>query len=170
MVRKLAEGLLEVQGDVVCFIEDDEWYHPDYLAKMVEFYEETSCPRIGIRPAIYYHVPRRIYRIHPNVDRASLSQTLLSREWFPRFTKICSTSSRPFVDRILWQSRSRQPRPDKAIFDQDLQAPWVISLKGCPGRSGIGVGHRMKQGTPDRGELRKWVGDEDFETILSWSR
>ena len=148
----LITALPHILYNKIVIIEDDDWYHPDYL----KYYSSRldNYQLVGEGPAHYYNVKSRTYRVLGNNKRASFCQTALRTEIINKLLVSCYRDS-AFVDARLWDKSCR-----KFIFQDDK--PHCIGIKGMPGRTGIGIGHRMNNGKkdPDLKILKKWIGSD----------
>jgi hypothetical protein len=154
LLRNLLVGLNAARGDKILFIEDDEVYLPDYLGNMNAMLD--AAPLAGEIPARYYNIRQRAFREIGNHGHASLCQTGIRAELKQKFMRICSTvpDGSPFVDLTLWKNNG--------VLNP---AGNVISIKGMPGRRGIGIGHRETLSSawtadPDLKVLKRWIGIE----------
>lgn len=151
--RNLLAALPRVKGDRILFIEDDDWYSPDYLQSMASYFH--NAPIVGESRARYYHLPSRRFRIFDNLARASLCQTGVWSSEISTLEKICEQHS-DFIDVRLWE----------AVSSRYLRASRMcIGIKGLPGRPGIGIGHRPENDgswhqDPTLEVLRLWVGND----------
>lgn len=130
--RNIAAGIdaLKTIKDVkaVFIIEDDDYYRPRYLDRMMANLCNYSI--IGERNTIYYNVQYRRYVTNPNTIHASLFQTAFKLELLPLFEQCLPNK---FIDSVFWQRAT-----NKYIFyENDL----AVGIKGLPGRGGIGAGH-----------------------------
>jgi hypothetical protein len=85
--------------DVIALIENDDWYHPNYLEAICHNWKMTFRPDIlGTNQTIYYHLEKRGYYTMYHDDRSSAMNTLikpdLNFEW-------CEDSE-PYTDMHLW--------------------------------------------------------------------
>jgi hypothetical protein len=153
LIRNLFVGVNASKGDKLLFLEDDEVYLPGYVATMVQLLQDHAL--VGEIPARYYNMPTRSYRVLQNNKHASLCQTAVRRDLFPFLAEVLDAcdSGQPFVDLLLWRRGGRL-----------VQTENVVSLKGLPGRTGIGMGHRTMPArfTPDHEmkQLVAWIGEE----------
>ena len=157
LCRNVMTGLDAVRYDKLLFIEDDEAYLPDYVENMWRLLETTHLA--GQTPARYFNVATRRYKELPNATHASLCQTGVRREMFPRIRELCMQKS-PFFDIPLWAG-SR----GKLVAGED-----VVSIKGLPGRPGIGIGHRASHAwlpDPQLRQLSKWLGGAKLAGMYS---
>lgn len=165
--RNLLAAIPHITGDVIAFIEHDDWYAPAHLEAIVD--QLAGAVQIaGDDQQRYYNVSQRCWRIFPN-SGASLCQTAIRRELLPRFEMVarrCLAASKFGVDRALWDATRPHERSLK-------RADTVVGIKGLPGRRGLGVGHRPSgpQWTFDAEleQLRAWVGN-DADLYRSFGR
>jgi glycosyltransferase involved in cell wall biosynthesis len=149
LTANLIAGAAVATGEKLLFIEDDEIYRPGYLASMEAMLD--AHPLAGQAPARYYHVGQRAYKEIANHRHASLCQTGIRRELLSKFLNICRNADpqRPFVDLTLWNG--------SGAISREFQ---VVSIKGMPGRGGIGSGHRPAHGyglDPKLAVLKEWA-------------
>lgn len=150
----LLSAMGAVQYDKVLFIEDDDWYSPDYVQVMADRLDDACIT--GETQARYYHVPSRQYWQLDNSAHASLCSTGIRCELLPVIRRICESPDPNFIDVRLWESVPGFLRQDHH----------TVGIKGLPGRPGIGIGHRpdMSRGDwhhdPNLIKLREWVGDD----------
>jgi len=150
----LLAALQRVRHDKVVFIEDDDWYAPEYLARMDRWLDQADL--VGEAGARYYHLPTRRYHFCGNTHHASLAQTGLRAERLPKVADEICRSHTTFVDVRLWRRWS-------AGWKKRLMPQTTLSagIKGLPGKRGIGIGHRLDDRHPvdaDGSVLRQWIG------------
>lgn len=153
LARNILAAIPHVIYDKVVFIEDDDWYAPDYVERMVQLLAGRDL--VGDPLSKYYHVPSRRWRLMKNEYSASLCQTGMRASMLPLLAEICQNGPN-FIDARLWR-RAR----NRYLGD------WggVVGLKGLPGRPGIGMGHRPDtqpgwEADPDLVKLREWLGED----------
>lgn len=151
--KNLLNGLAVASGDVIVFIEDDDWLRPDHIECLVAVAERF--PLVGSESVQrYYNVAHRCWRRFDNVG-ASLCQTAIRRELWSAFGETVHSQmagGRYGVDTTFWRS---VPRSKWGMADQMT----VLGIKGLPGRPGLGIGHR-----PDK----RWAKDETFAQLHAW--
>ena len=149
LALNLKAAIPHIMHDVVLFIEDDDWYGRDYVKSMMSaFAEYPDAELVGDPNSMYYHVTTHRWRYMQNKGHVSLCQTGLRRSGYGRLFQVCARPD--IIDWRLWNS------PLKKKF---LPVGNVIGIKGLPGRSGIGIGHR-----PERNpEL--WNDDTSYEAL-----
>lgn len=150
-------ALPRVKGDRILFIEDDDWYAAEYLEVMNAALDKA--PLVGNCPALYYNVQYRKSRAMTNAKHASLAQTGLRTDLIPILRRVIPGT--PFIDMRLWRAWAGRPHSLFPNVKQPSGSFLQVSLKGMPGRPGLGVGHKDR-GTPDpTGDtLREWAGPE----------
>ncbi len=145
--------------EAIVIVEDDDWYARNYLETYVPYLERFSL--VGQGNGIYYHVGMRRYRHTRKTQHASLCATMFRYELVPYVKHICKVRG-PFIDKRLWR-RTKLPGGRHLAPDQPSRC---IGIKGMPGRSGIGVGHRAtwmgRRGLadPDLIKLRQLIEDD----------
>jgi hypothetical protein len=159
-------GLAYVADGLVLVMEDDDWYHPEYVQTVVDAFE-PHLDMIGVAPSHYYHLPTKTHRCCANQHHASLAQTAFRTKISRQVIQTCKNKS-PSVDLRLWNSNSGIPRdliPNKASDGRLLH----LGLKGMPGEPGIGMGHRLQPKSDPHGKrLRDMLGvdAEDYDDFL----
>ncbi len=133
LTKNLLVALSRVRYPRIVLVEDDDWYHADYLRVMNRALDLYDL--VGQGEAIYYHYPTAMWHRHPNLRHASLAQTAFTAEAVPSFTEICAQAESAFVDMPLWKRLvgKRRVLPGSP--------PLSIGMKGLPGRRGLGFGH-----------------------------
>jgi hypothetical protein len=149
--RNLAEGLRMVgEKDRLVIIEDDDSYHPDWLAT-VDYWLD-SHDLVGEKLARYYNIHTKRARQLNNTQHASLCCTAMKGAAIKEFSKELKPNVQ-FIDLHLWKNF----KGSKALYDSKM----VTGIKGMAGRGGIGMGHKRDfQGQFDESGsiLRQWTG------------
>lgn len=163
LVNKIRRALTDnlVKGDALLFIENDDWYAPDYIEWSIAGLRKT--PLFGEGRALYYNVQHKFWYEHQNLKHASLCATSLTRSLYPWLLKQCTVSSEPFLDVRLWnyqQSVSHVSDP----YANGKRLRRSVGIKAMPGRTGYGGGHRGRDkssvGDPELKKLRSLIGDD----------
>jgi hypothetical protein len=155
--RNLIAGLGRVTGDVVAFIEDDDWYAPTYLETMLRLLD--TAPLVGEGLSRQYNVRTRTYRNCCNAAHACLAGTLCRSWYIPKIIEVVKRCGpRACYDLSLWRAF------EHSILT--LNTRLYVGMKGLPGRAGIATGHT--DGTcanpdPDIAVLHEWIGDDARE-------
>ncbi len=155
--RNLKAAIPSILYPRIVFMEDDDWYSPDYLDFMANEFDGIGGRGIvGEGCARYYHVPSRRYMVLNNMAHASMCQTGMTIELIPFLSLICSERNKSFLDIQLWQD-ARMNRFNTKIRNS---SDHCIGIKGLYGRAGIGRGHCPNRGT--------WIEDNDWDVLTSW--
>lgn len=85
--------------DVVLFMENDDYYHPQYIEYMVSKWIENGRPQLlGMDHTIYYHLHKRAYFTMHHITRSSAMNTLLTGNL--NFT--WPADNDPYTDIHIW--------------------------------------------------------------------
>lgn len=143
----LRAAIPHVRGEKILFIEDDEWYHPEYLEKMAGWLQDAD--KVGAGFARYYWPRLARYREFPAHQHASLCRTGIRRSLLGDLAAACRVDD-PSVDLRLWQKPGQR---------HDLEL-LVVGMKQMPGRKSGGGDPASGQADPDLKVLRKWIGED----------
>ena len=131
-VRRGFELAKKDRCDVVFVMENDDYYHPDYIAFMLMSWFAEGMPEIfGLGHSLYYHIKNRKYHFLLHKERASLMNTLVSCSAQINWPK----DSEVFLDICLWRSLNGKT----ILTDGDLLS---IGIKHGIGKCG-GIGHTV---------------------------
>ena len=155
----LLNCLSHVKYDKILVIEDDDWYHPRYIEQSLIRIRDFDL--IGQPYAMYYNVAKQTWRMQMNDKRASFCETVFRSNCIPIIQEACAVRNSAFVDSRLW----RHPTPRSCLFSDERLC---VGLKGLPGRSGIGIGHRCKtyKHDPKWKKLKELIGKEDAQFYI----
>jgi len=163
----LATSLPHIKGRKIFFIEDDDWYGPDYIKTMLEYLETYDL--VGEGNARYFNLPAMKAHKVSNFVHISLCQTGFNSPLLPTFAKCISGD--PYIDKRFWDAVLE----NKHIFlDLDDELHLHCSLKGLKGRGGIGLGHNPNDPFLDTNsetdglqQLISWVGKDNARIYLN---
>ena len=170
LLLNFKEALKHISGEKIIIWEDDEYYAPNYISEMSQHLDEYEV--VGIGRSRYYHVSMGTYHLHPNMGHASLAQTAFRNSFLPDLMKIIDGDS--FLDIRLWNlifpgetnlketGLKEKISKDKrgCVFEDEKYI--YVGMKGLPGRTGIGSGHKGMGAVDYEGSvLKKWVIDEE---------
>lgn len=173
LANNLREAVRAAQGDYLVIIEDDDWYHPDYIEECRKRLRRIS---VAGEPWLrYYHVAERRYATFPNAGGSGLFQTSLRKKYVPALLRAIRQAQEGGgydIDGRLWKMLSPA---ECRLFDDDL----TVGIKGMPGSVGIGIGHRpirLRRVHPrpscPQGHLQpvdsRWAFDHDGQQLCSW--
>lgn len=168
-IANTLRALSYVEGDKVIFVEDDDYYKPDYLADTARRLDTHDI--VGQRKMIYFHLGQRMWRIRNN-NIAPMSTTGI--RW-PRMEgmlrALCGFSYKTncfTLDSMLW-AHARHMAMD--LYDDVVH---VVGIKEMPGRGNLtqhqewAVQHTMTQKDPNLAMLRALLG-EDAKEYERWT-
>lgn len=157
-IRRAIEMTL-ITGDAVVVIENDDAYHPDYLAWCEQ--QLARYALIGEGRNLYYNVQHRWWFDHGNMTHASLCATAMTRKMLPNLLRECLRSDDPFIDDRLWKNCQL---PKKVFDPLQTGRRLTIGIKSMPGRKGYGSGHDKDSGwairDPQMAKLRELLGPD----------
>lgn len=164
-LANLERGVTRATGDRLIFWEDDDYYDPRHLERLLALWDaHPAAQLVGDPTQRYYNLPRRRYKTFANKG-ASLCQTGMSadlRGWFADTLAACRRLSdhKPAygLDGRLWA-----PALTGAIAHVLTPLHTVVGIKGLPGQSGLGVGHR-------REIVQHWAHDPTGTVLRQWIR
>jgi hypothetical protein len=150
-------------GDTILFLEDDDYYSPEYLWTMRSV-TGGLAPLAGLKPTFYYNIRNGRYDVSRQQGHASLA----------------TTAMRGDVAATLLEVAARRPK----LLDRDLWRAWLdgggkawlgtqeymhLSIKGLPGTAGFTRQHRDGWGRHDHdGSVwRRWGIPDDYLALAS---
>jgi glycosyltransferase involved in cell wall biosynthesis len=153
-------ALPRVSGDVVVFMEDDDYYAPGWIEWCVEALETAS--RVGQRGIRYYHLPSGAHHsVGPKnkIYHTALGASALRRSELWRVEKSIRSGGRWCKD--VWL-----PKGDlsgKVFEEKEHRYVAMKGLPGTPGKSKHSADAPCYKNTPNdpkRQTLEKWCGKE----------
>ncbi len=143
--------------DVIAFIENDDWYSPEYLEQMAEKWEFYRRPDLlGIDYTIYYHVKLKKYFTFQHIQRASAMGTFIK----PDLNIIWPQDHDPYTDQWLWVNRCGIGR--RMVFTP--HKPICVGMKHGEGMAG-GIFHTTKLNrytNEDNGFLQRILDSDSY--------
>lgn len=167
-LRNLTLGIEAATGDVLVFIEDDDWEAPTHLADLCEPFTDPTVLASGDDLQVYYNLPRKLWRTFNNKG-ASLCQTAIRRDAVQLLLQVIATCQQQNsfgVDGKFWAAL---PKANQVL----RRTQTVVGIKGLPGGAGLGIGHRPDHAwtrDPNYRKLRELVGVEDaavYEQLMA---
>lgn len=154
----------------IIFMEDDDWYAPCYVSVMRAALDRSDI--VGEGNARYYNLRTRQWQYMGNTSHASLAQTGIRRDsMIDTLIEVAKQRTSGGIDIELWARAKRDNQRCEMgrakeyrrceLWMQDV--PMAVSLKGLPGRPGIGIGHRPPYYWPedkDGSVFRTWLGQD----------
>lgn len=122
------------QIDAIFIIEDDDYYTPTYLEKMMDKFNGYEI--IGECKTLYYNITSRSWHRNNNTKHASLFQTAFKPTAISMFEE---SFGKKFIDIKFFSTARELHKPVCLFSEMDL----AVGIKGLPGRAGIGSGHKM---------------------------
>jgi hypothetical protein len=163
---------LELKGDIIAVVENDDAYLPDHLKQSVSWLLEDGHDMVGSVWQRYYHVGQRVHKTFRNRG-SCLCQTVFRRELLPVLRECIEdaiqTSNRG-LDALFWSRCETLPDVSQGVYEG---VGHVVGIKGMPGEPGLGIGHKPRpnwEADPDLTKLAQWVGQEDAQRYARfWS-
>lgn len=154
--RQGYDNLRNKEIDVIAFMEDDDWYSPDYLQTMVSKWVDSGKPDLlGTTYTIYYHVGLFAHFQMNHHSRSSAMSTLIKPDldfkWCP--------DNEPYTDIHLWQTlKGVLFTPEKHI---------CLGIKHgvgkCGGKSHVDRLFRYENEDKNGVWLKSVIGEKDFD-------
>jgi hypothetical protein len=155
-----------VRGDMVIFVEDDDYYAPDWFE--VCHRGVQSVQLFGEGRALYYNVRSRWWQRHDNMVHASLCSTACHRSALPALLTVsetCQQIGSPWLDTHFWSERSLTRHMIDPMTTANGFRHRVVGIKGMPGAEGYSMQHRQKVfhtvDDPDLQNLTQFIGAEE---------
>jgi len=146
--RNIAAGINFIKDykdiEAIFIIEDDDYYTPSYLTKMVKKLEGYDIA--GEMFTFYYNIIIRRYTVCRNTW-SSLFQTAFTPAIIPILEKLYGMK---FIDMELFKLVN-----NKNLFKDEYLA---IGIKGQPGRAAVGRAH---------GRIMSWTADPELKKLRS---
>jgi glycosyl transferase family 2 len=158
----LIAALSRAKGERILIIEDDDYYAPGYLTMMSSrLKREWASGEIRAR---YYNVQSRRWNIGKGAPFASLCRTGFRKEAIKFVLKAAEETKAAgdvSVDKRFWSEIM-----NKGVSFSLFERPKLtVSIKGLPGRGGLGGNHAPEifpNKDPEGSVLKGWVGSGPF--------
>lgn len=152
------EELSDGDYDLIAFIENDDYYAPNYLQTMADNWVANGRPdMIGTSYTVYYHIGLRKYFTMTHLTRSSAMSTLIR----PGLDIKWCIDTEPYTDMHLW---SCLPQLSKVIITPPLICVGIKHGTGlCGGKMHIDKLHRYVNDDPNFVYLRAVVNHEAAE-------
>jgi len=159
----MEEALKHVTGDYIFVIEDDDYYAPEYLAEMLKLLK--SADMVGLSNNKYYNLSIPGWKEMGNFKHSSLCTTAMRASVLPLLQRAVDSGDLYF-DMVLWQLA--QAHRLNTLFKAN--STLSVGIKGMPGRTGIGAGHRFSGFSidPNASKLTEWLGQEASSVYLPY--
>jgi len=144
--------------DCILFIENDDWYAPNYIETMLGKWLELGRPQLcGTQYTIYYHIGERSHYTFDHFRRSSAMNTLI----IPDLQFDWGQDHNPYTDSWLWMMV-------KELIGQTFMPIEVISIGIKHGIGKVGGEfhsdklHRYVNKDPDFAFIRGHMDDASF--------
>lgn len=151
--------------DVILFMENDDWYSPNYIETMLRAWITAGKPDIfGTDYTHYYHIKlKKWFTMNHNVRSSAMSTLIkpnLNIDWCP--------DNEPYTDTYLWMMAINKDtgKPlTKAVFHPE--PPICLGMKHGVGLTGgnshVNRLHRYINDDVEQNWLRSIVDEQSFE-------
>lgn len=149
-------ALEQAHGDVIIVMEHDDWYRPNHIETCLR--ELQGYAATGSAWQRYYNVTQRCWRVMRNVGSA-LCNTAFTAHLMPAMRSACEHAreqNKIGIDRMFWDSVGDSQK-------NITEAETVVGIKGLPGRTGLGLGHK-----PDLCSTHGWTSDQHAVKAAEW--
>lgn len=149
-------ALTKVKGKYVFIVEDDDYYTPTYIQTYLDLLKTVHI--VGEGNARYYHVEIPGHKQLQNNSHSALSQTAFRSTTVLPLLQKAVNSGHLYFDSVLWTYAIEMGLARCLLYNSGLS----FGMKGLPGRTGIGIGHKKKDYLYDAGHatLNKWLGPD----------
>lgn len=173
LCQNIIDGLKISTGDLIFFLEDDDWTHPNYLEHLwrVWSHSRRTIKVLGLTHARYYNIRYEKLRVCGNKEHASLGATAIDKSAVTAAVNAARCGV-PTLDLRLWRHARSKKWPIYLAPDvlQTDGRRLHVGLKCMPGEKGIGIGHRAG-GRVDkkRAKIKNWMGTSyaDIKPFMS---
>lgn len=140
--------------NLLAFIENDDWYSPDYLETMIDAWKRYKEPELfGTCTTICYHLQLKSYFTMEHHTRASAMNTFIKPDLeFP-----WPVDMEPFLDMHLWEMQ-RNPIKSRIVFRPEKIIS--VSMKHGVGKTVDGIGTHVIDDRVRRRYVNKDVSDD----------
>lgn len=142
-------------------IEDDDYYHEDYLVQMAE--KLDGYVAAAQKHTVYFNLQSYTVLKHNNTKHGSLFQTAFTKEILPLFEEAVKTRKQ-FIDIYFWKTLQNKP-VNLFILENNL----AVGIKGMEGRKGIGKGHTAHETSDNKLtgllKLKKVIGTDYLKYV-----
>jgi glycosyltransferase involved in cell wall biosynthesis len=155
------DRLREKGLDAIALMENDDWYHPEYLETMVKEWEKQQRPDLlGTDYTTYYHIKERAYFTMFHRSRSSAMSTLIK----PDMQFKWPVDHEPYTDLHLWHHlKGVIFRPERQIC---MGIKHGIGL--CGGKTHVDKLHRYDHFDQDFSFLRAKMDEESFKFYTNY--
>lgn len=147
--------------DLIFFIENDDYYAPDYLEMMHRNWIAEGKPNmIGTGSTLYYHIGILKYTTMKHRSRASAMNTAI----VPGLDLKWCADSEPFTDMFLWMREDANDISRVVFYPDKIYSLGIKHGMGkCGGMNHVNRLHRYDNSDADMSYLRGIVDKKSFE-------
>lgn len=160
----LDTALPHIKGDLIFFIEDDDYYSPDYLSTKIELLKYAKA--VGEGNCRYYNIKVPGYKELGNMKHSALSQTVVRRELLPLVNSAVN-SGEFFIDMVLWKLIHAAKYP----YIIHSNSGTTFGMKGLPGRKGLTPSHTGQEKDyfydSKHSKLKEWLGEKASKLYIN---
>lgn len=137
----ILKAIDKVESSKVVMIEDDDYYHKDWLSTASELLNYYDI--VGKSSIIYYNILNKSYHFtnyftdYPTTTNPMV-QTAFRSSHLATLKNICEINTIQ-IDNELWQS----VKGSKYLLNTEESLKLVIGIKGMPGRPGVTLKHTI---------------------------
>lgn len=163
LIENWLHALPRIEGDKILVMEDDDWYHPEYVETLGALLADFDLA--GVKQDLYYKLRIRKFQRWHNMTHASLAASGFRRSVLPEIERCCTVFAHSvFIDMFLWAEITADP-----TYTSHLIPNWLadkralrVAMKMMPGAAGLGNGH-THDGSTDHSlrQLEEWIGIAD---------
>jgi hypothetical protein len=152
-----------IEGEVVCFIEDDDWFRADWI-EWCDATMEKGYDLVGEGNAVYWNCAWRWSSCCFNVRHAALVQTAVHRDMLESVANVIRSYQSVFFDTRLWCLDASK---FLALPESPAQRR-IVGIKGMYAKSGYSGEHYQirPEGTqcdPSMETLHRWIGSDALD-------
>ncbi len=149
--------------DMIAFIENDDWYAPDYLETMAWAFEANNRPTLlGLDHTVYYHIGAFSHFTMHHSQRSSAMNTCIKPDLDIDF----GPDENPYTDAWLWNKYAS----DSKIFVPKKEICMGIKhgVGMCGGQNHTTHMHRYVNQDHDKNFLRQTLDPKSFEFYANY--
>lgn len=136
--RNMLDALKYTKGDIICFVEDDDYYDKAYFQAVRAAFENFDCQIFGLTDVTYYNIKQAKYRNIRNNTYCPMAFTAIKKELVPLLIE-CLETKDSSADIALWHRAK-----EKGLkMCKQVSSSLGIGVKGMPGRAGLTASHTI---------------------------
>lgn len=163
LIRSMLEVLIFVKYEKVIIMEDDDWYHPQYLEVMSNYLDQYDLA--GQKNTYIYNVPAKAWYQSDCKEACTLGRTGFTKAVFNTIQETLPKTRR-MPDMAIWlnyEGNKIMLPPDPHLY---------VGIKGISNNAITKADHdpessRLKNKDENFEDLRKLIGDEDAEFYIN---